>query len=318
MNILIAGGFGYLGARLAVFLSHAGHVVYLGTRVKQPSPIWLPSARVIVMQWSSDLDLERACDRMDVVIHVAGVNAKNCAADPAAALDFNAVCTERLLQAAIKQNVKQFVYFSTAHVYMSPLEGVITERTIPTNLHPYALSHKLGEDAVCLAHQRGTIDGIVVRLSNAFGAPVHKNVDCWMLLVNELCRQAIKFGHLTLHSSGLQRRDFIPITDVCRAIEHLIGLTKRDRSMFLFNLGGQWSPTILEMAALIQQRCDAILDFKPSLSYIPSNALEKSTALQYKITLLLGTHFTPKGDYETEVDQLLLFCKANFQLEDIV
>ena len=76
------------------------------------------------------------------------MNAQNCVTDPVAALEVNAVATARLLQAAIRQGAKRFIYLSTAHVYGSSLSGVITEETCPASLCPYAASHRAGEDVV--------------------------------------------------------------------------------------------------------------------------------------------------------------------------
>ena len=118
--------------------------------------------------------------------------------------------------------VPRFLYFSTAHVYGSSLEGTITEQTCPRNLHPYATSHLAGEQAVLEAAQRGAIRGVVFRLSNAFGAPVSSEVNCWMLLVNDLCRQAVTTGELALRTAGLQLRDFVTLEDVTRAVLHVL------------------------------------------------------------------------------------------------
>jgi UDP-glucose 4-epimerase len=62
-------------------------------------------------------------------------------------------------------------------------------------------------------HERGDIEGIVIRVSNSFGAPAHQHANCWMLLVNDLCRQAVSTGQMTLRSSGIRRRDFVTLTD---------------------------------------------------------------------------------------------------------
>ena len=107
-------------------------------------------------------------------------------------MDFNGVATKRLVEAASRAGVKKFIYLSTAHVYASPLVGTITEQTLPNNSHPYASSHLAGESAVLNADERGVIQGVVMRLSNAYGAPMHKGVNCWMLVVNDLCRQAVQ------------------------------------------------------------------------------------------------------------------------------
>lgn len=313
MRVLLTGGFGYLGGRLAQFLmSNAADEVLVGTRQQCISPHWLPQAKVVQIHWDSQAHIEQVCAGVDVVIHLAGMNAQDCAADFIAALEFNGLTTARLLRAAVRQGVKRFIYLSTAHVYGNPLTGVITEETCPVSLHPYATSHRAGEDVVRGAHQRGEIEGIVVRLSNAYGAPAHKDANCWMLLVNDLCRQAVTTQRVVLRSSGLQRRDFIPLSDVCRAVEHLLHLPQHDLVKNVFNVGGGWSPTVWEIACLVQSRCAVILGFQPNLSRVPPQPGETATELDYRCDLLCQSGFQPGLDKTGEIDRLLEFCKVSF------
>lgn len=314
MRLLVTGGFGYLGGRLAQSIASQGdHEVLLGSRRQSEPPLWLPRARVVQTRWDSPSCLEQACSGVDTVIHLAGMNAQDCAADPVAALEFNGVATARLLQAAIRQGVKRFIYFSTAHVYGSPLAGVIAEETCPVSLHPYATSHRAGEDAVRSAHKNGEIEGIVIRLSNAYGAPADKEANCWMLLMNDLCRQAVTTRHMVLRSSGLQRRDFVPLTEVCRAVDHLLIRPAQELVGGVFNLGGEWSPTVWEVAGLVRERCAAMLGFQPELSRIPPQAGETVAELDYRIEALRRSGFQPDTDRIAEIDRLLDFCKASWR-----
>ena len=310
MKVLISGGFGYIGGRLAQFLiAKNGNEVLLGSRQKVGIPAWLPEAQVIQIVWDKSNELENICSSVDVVVHLAGMNMQDCAADNIAAIEFNALATARLLQAAVRKGVKRFVYLSTAHVYGSPLDGVITEETCPLSLHPYATSHRAGEDVVRAAHQLGEIEGIVVRLSNAFGRPAHKEVNCWMLLMNDLCRQAVLSQHMVLRSSGIQRRDFMTMLDVCRAINHLLCLPIKSIGNSLINVGGEWSPTVWEMACLIQERCEVVLGFKPKLTRVEPQINETASKLDYRIDTLRLTGYVPSAGRIEEIDQLLKFCK---------
>jgi UDP-glucose 4-epimerase len=313
MRVLITGGFGYLGGRLAQFLaSQSGYELVLGSRRQTEPPRWLPMVKTAQTQWDSPAGLEKICTGVDAVVHLAGMNAQDCAADPVAALEFNAVATARLMRSAVRQGVKRLVYLSTAHVYGSPLAGVITEETCPVSLHPYAASHRAGEDVVRAAHQRGEIGGTVIRLSNAYGAPAHKDADCWMLLVNDLCRQAVTTKHMVLRSSGVQRRDFVPLRDVCRSIDHLLHLPGKNLVNGLFHVGGEWSQTVWEMACLVQERCTATLGFRPELTRIAPQTGETAAGLDYRMEGLRRSGFLPSSDKIGELDGLIEFCKTSF------
>jgi len=312
MRILITGGFGFVGGRLAVHLAQSGHQIILGSRKARSSPDWLPQAKVVQIDWDDAHSLEQLCGAVDTLIHAAGVNAQDCTADPVAALEFNGVATTRLVQAANRAGVKRFIYLSTAHVYASPLVGAIHEATCPRNLHPYATSHLSGEQAVLSANERCQIQSIVLRLSNAFGAPVHKDVNCWMLLVNDLCRQVVETGQMVLHTSGLQQRDFVSMTKVCRVTEFLISDNGKTDQSGIFNVGAGMAETVLEMAQFIQQRCRITLNFEPDLLRGKANANESHPAMIYLVDKLFDLGITANSDAESEIDNLLLFCESRF------
>ena len=309
--MLITGGFGYLGGRLAQFLSSkTGHEILLGSRQQKASPAWLPNAKVVQTQWESPSGLEQICTGIDAVVHLAGMNSQDCVADPVAALEFNGVATARLLWATVRKGIRRFIYVSTAHVYGSPLTGVISEETCPASFHPYATSHLVGEDVVRFAHQLGEIEGIVIRLSNAYGAPAHLDANCWMLLVNDLCRQGLMTQRMVLQSSGLQRRDFITLTDACRAIAHLLELPASKLGDGLFNVGGRWTPTVLEITQHVAERIYSATDQKPGIFRKADKSTGSPEMFDYRMEKLIETGLSVNGidNVDQEIDGLIQFC----------
>ncbi len=313
MRILITGGFGFVGGRLAVGLAHAGHRVVLGSRNVVAPPAWLSLAEVVKIDWENATALKLCCIGVDMVIHAAGMNAQDCATDPIAALAFNGVATARLVAAASEAGVQQIIYLSTAHVYASRLVGTITEDTCPRNLHPYATSHLAGEQAVIGASQRGNIQGIVLRLSNAFGAPMNKSVNCWMLLVNDLCKQAVQTHKLILHSSGQQQRDFIAMNEVCRVVERLIVAKGNAYPTGIFNIGAGESKSVLSITQTIQQRCLQVLGFEPELQRKQDVEEDSFMPFIYRTARLaeLGTSLDASNNI-AEIDHLLRYCATTF------
>ena len=301
-----------VGGRVALHLQQVGHQVILGSRNVRGLPDWLPQAKTAQTNWNDARALEEICNRVDVVIQAAGMNAQDCAADPVAALEFNGLATAHLVAAASRAAVKRFIYVSTAHVYASPITGTITEDTCPRNLNIYATSHLAGENTVLSASQRGQIEGVVLRLSNAFGAPVHKDVNCWMLLVNDLCRQAVMERCLTLRSTGLQRRDFVTLQDLGQALSHVIDLTKEQVGDGVFNIGGAWAPRVIDMVELIQARCLAVLGFIPDIIRPELVDREVTLDLDFRIDRLLSSGFELSGNAVAEIDATLLFCREAF------
>lgn len=312
MRILITGGFGFVGGRLAQRLAARGESIVLGSRRRHDPPSWLPAAETVEIDWGDASNLEHICEGVDVLVHTAGMNAGGCAVDPVAALAVNGLSTSRLVAAARRACVRRFLYLSTAHVYASPLTGTITEESCPRNLHPYATSHIAGEQAVQYALRDGKMNGAVLRISNAFGAPAHGDVDCWMLLVNDLCRQAVENDRLTLRSSGLQLRDFVAMEVVCETIQRLIEHTAIANFGPAINLGSGRSLSVLAMAELIRARCEHVMGRKPALHAPQPSAAETVSSLDFRVPKL--TELGVRGDagIEDEIDRLLAFCRNTF------
>ncbi len=292
-------------------LQAKGWQVVLGTRRAVSAPAWLPQAAIAQIDWSNAA-LSQACKDVDAVVHTAGMNAQDCAADPVAALEFNGATTGRLAEAAAQSGVKRLIVLSTAHVYASPLVGEICEETSPANPYSYAASHRAGDAAVLVAGS-GAMNRIVLRLSNAFGAPAHKDADCWTLLINDLCRQAVQSRCMILRSSGLQHRDFIPMQQVCLAIEHL--LRPDTKAAGVINLGAGTSQSVLEIAQLIQWRCLKVLGFEPELQRPQPGPDEKSQPLHYRTDALTQSGFRIDPEPNAEIEGLLQFCDLNFAAE---
>lgn len=312
-KILVTGGLGYVGGRVARHLATIPDLQLCLTSRRPPAatPDWLPRGHVV--EWdSATQDPAPVLDGVDTVVHFAALNEIDSARDPVQALQVNGVDTLRLLLAAQQAGVRRFIYFSTAHIYGAPLAGTIDEKTLPRPVHPYAISHKTAEDFVLAQHDQGKIDGVVFRLSNGFGAPIAAEVNRWTLIANDLCRQAVTNGTLTLKSSGLQRRDFVTLSDVARCVEHAINLPKETLGDGLFNLGGESVLSMYELACLVSQRCEAVLGFAPHVER-PAPALgETAPELEYDIKKLKATGFKLLGGMADEIDATLRLCQHAF------
>lgn len=311
---LITGGFGYVGGRVARYLAgRPGLTLRLGTRrAAEAAPDWLKNGRVLHTDFESPDSLTKACAGAYCVVHFAAMNEIDSAASPEDALIVNGLYTLKLLNAAIRAGVERFIYFSTGHVYGSPLEGRITEASLPRPTHPYAITHRVSEDFVLAAHDQKKLVGVVIRLTNGFGAPERADVNRWTLLVNDLCKQAVTTGSLVLRSSGLQCRDFITLEDVARATGHFVTLPAEACGKGLFNLGGRRSMTILEMTERISARCQAVLGFRPPIVRPEAAPCEQSRPLDFCVDRLMATGFTLTGDIDAEIDATLGLCKKAF------
>jgi UDP-glucose 4-epimerase len=294
--ILVTGGSGYLGGRIVKYLRHLGIQVKVGDRDI----------------FTDQTSLEEACRGISAIIHLAAVNAQDSKENPEKALMVNSFGTLRLLMAAEKQRVEKFIYFSTVHIYGSPLKGSIDEISLPRPLHHYSITHRVAEDYVLEANQRGKLSGVIFRLSNAVGAPINKTSNCWMLVVNDLCKQVIIHHKMNLHSEESEERDFISISEVCVALSFALKQDSLDGE--IVNISSGKSISLKDLTNLISDRAVKILGYKPTVNFIKKsknkqNKLIISNEKLKKVGLLLDP------DISHEIDQLLLSCNQWFRME---
>ena len=310
MKILITGGFGYVGGRLARHLASSGHEVFIGSRTLQPKPSWVVKGSIIVMDWGDERSLLDACKNMDVIVHAAGMNAKECLENPEWALKVNGVATESLVRAASEHLVSQFIYLSSAHVYSEDLSGVISEGHSVANTHPYAISQVAGEQATINSHSNIAMQTVVVRLANAIGAPLAKDVNCWMLVVNDLCKQAALDRRLVIRGPSSGVRNFITMTDVCMGVEFLV-TNRQDRlHPLICNLGDK-TKTIGNIASAIKS---IYLNEKGmDLEIIElSNDRSETRNLDFRSSVLAGLGCQWSSNFKEELTGLIRFCEFEF------
>lgn len=310
-RILVTGARGYLGGRLVRHLREATpFALRLASRVAVPGDDRAETVSVGALD--DDALLDAACDGVTHIIHLAALNEIDSEKEPERAVEVNINGTVRLARAATNAGVRRMIFLSTAHVYGAPLTGVIDERTATRPTHPYAITHRAAEDFVFGAASRSRLEPVVLRLSNAIGAPADPAVQRWTLLVNDLCRQAVTTKRLALRSAGLARRDFIAMADACHAVAHFVTVPAAALGNGLFNLGGGRSMRVADMVDLVIERCEAVLGFRPEVSRPAPSPGEISADLDYRIDRLRASGFDPAGDLAGEIDDTLRLCAIAF------
>lgn len=308
-SILITGGFGFVGGRLAASLAAGGRYLVRATS-RRPRPAADGIAPVQVA-WP-ECDMDALCAGVHTIVHTAAMAERPCAADPEAALAVNTLATHRLVEAARRAGVERIVYLSTAKVHGNNPAGIIDEGTAPRPQSHYALTHRAAEDYVLASHDRGDVQGVVLRLSNAVGAPAAADADCWSLIVNALCRQAVAEGRVVLSSSGVAWRNFVALTDVVDAIRHVIDLSAAALGDGLFNLGGAQPMTILDAARLVRERAASVLGAEIGLQHGEPAPGETPPSLDFRSQRLTATGFHVGTRLEREIDATLRFCAEQF------
>jgi UDP-glucose 4-epimerase len=317
MNILITGGLGYIGGRLTDYLLKKNiYDLTLTTYQKIGEiPEVFKNLNIQVVNVLDKDKLVQICKDMDCIIHLATTNEIASAKNPHEALKVTVDGTLNVLEAARERDINKFMYFSTFHVY-GPNKGVkITEKLLPNPIHPYSITHYMAELYVNQFRHNYNFETVIIRLSNSFGAPLTTDVDRWTLVVNDLCHQAIKYGHLKLKSSGEQHRDFIPITDVLRAVDLLINTPYSKLGDGVFNVGAGYSISVKEMCERIDKVYFKNYGKKLPIIIPKDAAKEDVTPVYFDISKIKKIGFKPTDNYELEILNTLKLCEKRIREE---
>lgn len=300
VRILITGGSGYIAMQIGKFLSSLGYEVKLASRAQ------CTSSGFFHIDWNDDQSLFELCAEADIIIHAASLNARESSLAPAKAFELNAVSTTRLLENAVKAGVSRFIYLSTAHVYSSPLRGVVHEDTPVLNNHPYASSHYAAEQSTVYYSSVSALDAIALRLSNVFGIPPHSNHPAWELFVNDLCYQAVFCDRLKINSNSNIVRDFLPMKVLFDSILSLINFPHSFQEISprrVLNVGSHISLSLYEMACMVQERLGALSGFSVPILH---QSLGPTQALNY--ISLYRPSGTTTDSIRAEINSLLNHC----------
>ena len=194
MNILITGGSGFLGARLARTLLQQGSLskagapaapitsITLADRAPPPADLAAdPRVKAVV----GDL-LEQVNSRTlpaagtDVVFHLAAAVSGECEADFDLGMRSNFAATHQLLEACRALGSKPVFVFASSLAVFGKQPGrampePITDETLPTPQSSYGIQKFIGEQMVADYARKGFITGRSVRLMTVSVRPGRPN-----------------------------------------------------------------------------------------------------------------------------------------------
>lgn len=301
MKVMVTGGFGYIGAKLARFLSDKCHEVSIFSNTipekfsGHGNPYKVYRGDILVKK-----DIQKALDKVDAVVHLAALPQDKCREQPLMAFEINGIGTRNVLESAKEHGVKKFIYISTFHVY-GKQNGRITEETMPFPMNDYALSKLLGE-YYCKQFSND-MKCVILRVSNSYGfSPSPSGAG---LVINDLCRQCAKEKKIILRSRGRQKRDFVALSDVCEAISIILDTTIDRIKEMVFNVGGKKILSIREAAKLVANVYFQIYGRVAPVDFVKDPMDENAVDFEFDIDRIRKLGYKPKADMEKEVKEVL-------------
>ena len=212
MNILITGGTGFIGSRLALLARGQGHGIVvcgqLNSDAERARAAELEGAGVLIHQGSlqDEAFARSVAAGCEVVIHLAAAQHEANVADQYF-FDVNVVGTQTLLDASHSAGVRRFVYGSTIGIYGDSDGRTLDENSQPRPVNVYGRSKLRAEESVNAF--RDKLETSIVRISETYGPGDFRLLKLF---------RALNRGRFFIIGSGLNRRQVIHVNDLARGL----------------------------------------------------------------------------------------------------
>lgn len=252
-QILIVGGLGYFGSRLAKDLSRNFNVTVTARKLTPIRAAWLErNTQIRFLPFDSAKDgCLPVTDRFESIINLASPSSYE-AVDDFSRAHSSAIRTLSAIAQLLREGLaEKLVHFSSFHVYGQPM-------------NKYGEIH-LSQERY-LTERLGTLPVVVLRATNGVGYPEHSELGVQSrLLFLDCCRQAVESFEIKLLSDGSSFRDFITLTEFISAVR--VVLAHPFKSLETLNLSSGKMVPLRNLVSLIQDRACAVLNRQIPISF---------------------------------------------------
>tara|TARA_E500000178_G_C17006571_1_gene748409 strand:- start:917 stop:1879 length:963 start_codon:yes stop_codon:yes gene_type:complete len=255
-KIIITGGCGFIGSHIVEYFFHKyknANIVVLdkityAANINNLSNIYKSKRLNIIKKDILDFKiLKKITKKADLVIHAAAESH----VDNSFQLNdkfvlTNVLGTKNVMQACKENKVNKILHISTDEIYGEIFKGSFSEndRFDPSN--PYSSSKAAAEMIVNGYIHSYNLPVIIVRANNIFGIRQHPEK-----LISGCCWSFIKNKKFTIHGRGLQKRTFLYVIDLCKALDILV---KRGKLGDAYNIGSTFEYRNIDIVKIIAKQ----------------------------------------------------------------
>jgi UDP-glucose 4-epimerase len=305
MSILVTGGAGYIGSHMVNELADAGERVIVLDNLSTGFDWAIPKGVPLIVGDTGDQNLVAQIIRehkVDAIIHFAAwLVVPDSLKDPLGYYKNNTSNSRALIEAAVKNGIRQFVFSSTCAVYGNPAQVLVAEDTPPAPISPYGWSRLMTEIMLRDAGMAHDLRYVVLRYFNVAGADPNCRAGQSTRNATQLIKVAVEAAlglrsKLDIYGSdyptpdGSCIRDYIHVSDLVRAHSDALWYLRGGGASVTLNCGYGHGFSVREVVEMVKRITE--VDFKVEIAPRRSGDPAQIVAACDRIRTMLG--WTPQ------------------------
>lgn len=302
MKALVTGGAGFIGSHIVDRLLNDGHEVIVLDDFSTGHRNNLPNNKSlsIIEGDISNYDTVKQCMLgVDWVFHKAAVaSVPKTVNDPIGSSHINYQGTLHLLEAAKENNVKRFVFASSAALYGDEPTLPKVETMCPVTLSPYAVDKLASESACGMYTTLYGLETVCLRYFNVYG-PRQDPSSPYSGVISIFTDNLKNNETSTIFGDGEQTRDFVFVSDVVEA--NIKAATEKNVAGQFFNIA---TGNKITLNNLLKTLCDIYnIEFNAHYEDARKGDIKKSYATIEKAKTVLN--WSPSVDLKEGLPELI-------------
>ena len=195
-------------------------------------------------------DIIKSSKDHDVIIHLAAkISIQDSIRNPDETFQVNVDGTKNVLEACLKNNIKNIIANSSAAVYgnRKNQNDILFENSKTEPMSPYGESKLIMEEIIQEYSIKNKINSIILRIFNVYGIG---QSDEYSGVITKFLKNSKEGKILKIFGNGMQTRDFISINDITSMIENSLSKLEGKRGE-IYNIATGKTTTIHNLAKMI-------------------------------------------------------------------
>lgn len=312
-RIIVTGGAGFIGSNLCDYLLNNNHEVvcidnfddYYDPQIKRRNIILAlshPSYTLIEEDIQNTKNIaSNLSGNYDAIIHLAAkAGVRYSLKNPIGYEESNVVGTRSILELAVSQNIKQFVFASSSSIYgNAPAPFKETFQDLKP-ISPYAQTKLFSEKTGKEFSEKYELNFVSLRFFSVYGPRLRQD-----LVMNKIADSIYKNQKLKIFGDGSTSRDYTYVDDIIAGIMKAVDY--KESKFEIFNLGNGNPIKLIDIITLFEQETDK----KVNIEFVDSIKGESDTTWADNSKAKKMMQFEPQTNIYKGIQNFIKWYKNN-------